>query len=226
MLDLNQFDFSATNIGEFVILLLAVSLHESAHAYVADWLGDPTARRLGRVTLNPVKHLDLIMSVLIPALLVFSNSQFIFGAGRPVPVQPQRLKKPDRDFALVALAGPLSNLLQVLFFSAVYVLLRRAGVLELTDEDRLFRSWLTFGILINLLLAFFNLIPIPPLDGSRFLAYLLPKPVQPFWYSLDRFGFIILIVLFFTHVLQNVLDATYRPTYSWWNTRIAELTEG
>lgn len=205
-----DFDFSSLNIGKLVVLLLAVSLHESAHAFVADMCGDSTARDRGRVTLNPLKHLDPIMSVLLPAFLVFGPYPYIFAAGKPVPVVKERLRKPARDFALIAVAGPLTNILLALICTGLFVGFCKAG------DGSLVAQWLRFGILINILLAIFNMIPIPPLDGSRFLAYLLPRPIQNVWYRLDLVGFVVLIALFITGILGRILEQTFKPTWDWW----------
>ncbi|MFG0319120.1 MAG: site-2 protease family protein [Planctomycetota bacterium JB042] len=212
--------FTALNFGKLAILLLAVALHEAAHAFVANACGDGTAKARGRVTLNPIPHLDPVMSVLLPALLLFSGSPFIFGAGKPVPVVKENLRHPARDFALIAVAGPLTNLLQALIFTGLFVQFGKAGSAELASQ--LFR----FGIFINILLAIFNLIPIPPLDGSRFLAYLLPRPVQSIWYRLDAVGFLVLILLMVwappnhwgleNSALQQILRSTFEPTWDWW----------
>lgn len=206
-----ELHIDALTLGKLAILLLAVSLHESAHAFVADVLGDSTARRLGRVTLKPWRHLDPIMSVLLPGILLLTHAPFIFGAGKPVPVVMENLRHPERGFALVAVAGPLSNIVQAALFSVGRVYL--GG--ELGSAD----TWtvlLNFGITINLLLAFFNLIPVPPLDGSRLVAYLLPTPIQRLWYRLDPIGMLIIIALFFTGVLQMIMSATFRPAWLWW----------
>ena len=206
-------------IGKVVVLLLAVSLHESAHAYVAVWRGDPTPALLGRKTLNPIPHLHWLMSVLLPAFLIFANPGFVFGAGRPVPIVPGNMKVPDRDAALVAIAGPATNLLLTLVCTALLVAGLKTGVLENQTEGSMLHhagNWLRFGIWINLLLMFFNLIPLPPLDGSRFLAYLLPTPMKRLWYRLDAVGFVLLIVLLVTGYLQLVMNETFKPTYDWW----------
>jgi len=202
------------------ILLVALSFHEAAHAWVADRLGDPTARRLGRVSLNPLRHLDPFLSVLLPIML-FNVAGVAIGGGKPVPIDPRYFKHPTRDFMLVALAGPFSNLLLALLFSIGFVLaiwtgLIPAGVVEnpyafasdvhsvprLTDvPTNLVFTCLQIGILLNVSLAAFNLIPIPPLDGSRFIGWLLPRPLQRSWYALDRVG--ILIVLVFVFVFDG-----------------------
>ena len=211
-----EFEFTTVNFGRFAVLLLAVSLHESAHAFVATWCGDRTAKERGRVTLNPLKHLDPVMSVILPAFLLFSSLPYVFGAGKPVPVVKENLRKPARDFALIAIAGPLTNVLLALVFTGLFVKFGRAGGADLTSEV------LRFGMRINILLAIFNMIPIPPLDGSRFVAYLLPGPLQQLWYRLDLIGFLILIVLLVTGVIQKILEKTYAPAWAWWNTKCGE----
>lgn len=213
------YTFGPIELGKFVMLLLAVSLHESAHAYVATWCGDDTPRSLGRRTLNPVSHLHPIMSVLLPAVFIFGHFPYLFGAGRPVPIQPSRMRKPDRDAALVALAGPATNLLLTILCTALLVAGLKTGVLTSLSGDtpkHWAGEWLRSGIQINLILMCFNLIPVPPLDGSRFLAYLLPGPIKRLWFSLDAVGFVILIVLLYFRIIQRIMDATYLPLWGWW----------
>lgn len=211
-------DDTSTLVALVAILLLALSWHEAAHAWVADRLGDPTARRLGRVSLNPLRHLDPFLSVLLPVLL-YNTTGVAIGGGKPVPIDPRYFKKPTRDFMFVALAGPFSNLLLALLFSIGFVLaiwsgLVPSGVVEnpygadvhsaprLNDQPASFAAMcLAKGITLNVGLAAFNLIPIPPLDGSRFIGWLLPRALQRFWYALDRVG--ILIVLAFIFVFDG-----------------------
>lgn len=211
-------DDTSMLVALVAILLLALSWHEAAHAWVADRLGDPTARRLGRVTLNPLKHLDPWLSVLLP-ILMFKTVGFAVGGGKPVPIDPRYFRHQTRDFMLVALAGPFSNVLLALIFSLGYALAIWTGVVppgivenpygadihyapRLLDEPtNLLALWLQFGILINVLLAAFNLIPIPPLDGSRVIGWLLPRFLQRSWYALDRVG--ILFVLAFLFVFDG-----------------------
>ena len=210
-----EFEFSQRTIGKLVVLLLAISLHESAHAFVAYWLGDRTGKERGRVTLNPLPHLHPIMSVLLPAYLILGNLPYIFGAGRPVPVSIENLKKPGRDFALIALAGPATNILLALLISGVWIYLI-GGDQPILKNDAPALYWLRFGVMINILLACFNLIPIPPLDGSRLLAFFLPGPLRRAFYALDAVGFLLLLALMFTGALNTILMNTYYPLFNWW----------
>jgi Zn-dependent protease len=208
----------ATLVGVICILLLSLSWHEAAHAWVADRLGDPTARSRGRVTLNPLKHLDPFLSVLLP-LVMYWVTGFAFGGGKPVPINVMNFKNRARDFMLVALAGPGSNLLLALLFSVVYLVCASTGVIPsyslpnpyggvdvlpptmlAPDTSSLLEVLLTQAVLLNLLLATFNLIPLPPLDGSRVVGWLLPRGLQRYWYSLDRFGILLVLgMVFFLH---------------------------
>jgi Zn-dependent protease len=201
-------------IGTIVILLLALSWHEAAHAWVADRLGDPTARELGRVSLNPLRHLDPFLSVVLPVAMYLATGM-AFGGGKPVPINVANFRHRARDFMLVALAGPGSNLVLALVFGLVWVVLVWMGVLPsldihdpfhpgrvyaptiLGEQSLLWAEWLQTGVFVNLLLAVFNLMPFPPLDGSRIIGWLLPRPLQPHWYALDRFGLIIVLVFVF-----------------------------
>src|SRR4051812_49177333 len=167
---LQQYDFAEIFIG-FGVLLFSLTVHEMAHAWTADRLGDPTARALGRVSLNPLVHIDWIGTVLLPLIAAFSRLPLI-GWAKPVPVTLRNLRHPRRDFMLVAAAGPISNMLQALVAA---VLLRAAlGANPLDGPTSPLVSALFLAVEINLLLAFFNLIPVPPLDGGNVLLGLLP----------------------------------------------------
>jgi len=151
-------------------VLFAITVHEAAHGYAARRLGDPTAWMLGRVTLNPVKHIDPIGTILMPLLLYFGTSgAFLFGYAKPVPVRFDRLRHPKRDMIWVALAGPMANLVQALAWGALFVTLRGLQV-----EERFFIDMAKAGVSVNLVMWAFNLFPLPPLDGGRILVGLLP----------------------------------------------------
>lgn len=172
-------------ILSLAILIGSAILHEIAHGYVADRLGDPTARLAGRLTLDPRKHIDPMMSIIFPALLILSGSPVIFGAAKPVPVDEFNLKEGRKDMALVALAGPLTNIIIAVIAS---FFIRFLGLSPLTSIFFLIMQ-------INLLLAIFNLLPIPPLDGSKVFSMLLPDAQARAYLSLGSVGFIIIFVL-------------------------------
>ena len=178
-------------ILQFAILIYSVILHEIAHGWVADYLGDPTARLKGRLTLDPRPHIDPIMTILLPLLLVLSGSPVVFGAAKPVPIDPFNFRELKKDTALTAAAGPVTNLLIALFF---------ALLIRIMPLDLFF-----YAVQINVFLAVFNLLPIPPLDGSKVLAGILPDQLATVLLSLERFGFmfIILILFFFNGVINN-----------------------
>ena len=170
-------------------------MHEAAHAWTADKLGDPTARMLGRVSLNPLVHIDWIGTVLLPIIAAVSGLPLI-GWAKPVPVRTSNFAEPRRDFMLVAAAGPISNLLQA--FAAAAVLRVLANVLTDGHGPGVLAYGLAIAIQINLLLAFFNLIPVPPLDGGNVLLGLLPPRLAVSFDQLRQFGFVILYALMFT----------------------------
>jgi Zn-dependent protease len=190
-------DFPSILIG-FAIVLVSLTIHEAAHAWTADKLGDPTARLLGRVSLNPIVHIDPIGTILLPLLASFSGLPII-GWAKPVPVNISRLAHPRRDFMIVAAAGPLSNFGQALILALMVRLF-----FEQTDVD-LFPAILRYAVETNLLLAFFNLIPIPPLDGGNVLAGLVPEGAARVLDALRQFGFILLYVLMLTGVLGDLI---------------------
>lgn len=179
------------------ILLFSAILHEVAHGYVADRFGDPTARLAGRLTLNPKSHIDPFMSILLPLLLALSGSPIIFGAAKPVPVDPFNLKEGRKDLALVSLAGPLTNVLLAIAASLLLRLLSLDVVLNIFPSilSSLFHLLFSTVVYINLLLAIFNLLPIPPLDGSKVAALLLPENKANAYLSLGQFGMLILFFL-------------------------------
>jgi Zn-dependent protease len=191
--------------------LFAITLHEVAHGWVAKQLGDPTAHMLGRLTINPLKHIDPIGTVLVPiAMLLFAPAGMIFGWAKPVPVTTENLRKRKRDMAIVALAGPASNLLMAAFWALLLNVIRSG--LELSGP---IAEWVermcVFGMWINVVLAVVNLLPIPPLDGGRVLVALLPGKISDAVERIEPFGLIILIVLMVSQVLGPVVE---RPTNS------------
>jgi Zn-dependent protease len=181
----------------FLVLVLSLSFHEAAHAWSADRLGDPTARLLGRLTLNPLKHIDWIGTVLFPLLAMIYGLPLI-GWAKPVPVVWANLRAPRRDFAVVALAGPVSNL--ILAAAGFVVLWAAFTALPIP----LIRALITF-VSLNCLLAAFNMIPIPPLDGGNVLAGLVPESVARLIDMLRPYGFVLVyLLLFLTPVFWNI----------------------
>lgn len=187
----------------FLILIASLSFHEAAHAWAANRLGDPTARLLGRLTLNPMAHIDWIGTVLFPLVGMLSGLPLI-GWAKPVPVDMRYLKAPRRDFALVALAGPVSNL--VLAFGAT-VLLRLQGGLVPDDGVGVVTQVLYLMVFMNVLLAAFNLLPVPPLDGGNVLAGIVPESMARVIDRVRPFGIFVLYGL----LLAGVLDDMVRP---------------
>jgi Zn-dependent protease len=189
------------NIIIFVaILLFSVIFHEIAHGLVAEKLGDPTAREAGRLTLNPIPHIDLFGSILLPIFLLAIHSPILFGAAKPVPVDYRNLRNLKRDMFLVALAGPATNFVLAMLAAVVF---RLAPTISTMGQTLLIET-----ISLNLVLCFFNLIPIPPLDGSKILASLFGFLDREWMYrllALERFGFIILIIFLFTGLVQSIL---------------------
>lgn len=181
----------------FAIVLGSLTVHEAAHAWSADRLGDPTARMLGRISFNPIVHIDLIGTVILPLVAVFSNLPVI-GWAKPVPVNIGRLRNPRRDFTLVAAAGPASNLL--------LALLGAIAIRVVVAPDALTSGHpLVQVVLINVLLAIFNLVPVPPLDGGNVLAGLLPPSAAELFVRLRPYGFLVLYALMLTGVLSALI---------------------
>ena len=192
-------DFS---LGQKIILwvvplIFAITVHETAHGWVASKCGDPTAKLLGRLTLNPIKHIDPIGTIVVPAILFFLGG-FIFGWAKPVPITWRNLKNPRRDMALVAAAGPLANLGMAFLWVAV-------AKLGIGLHSAPFAYMGQIGISINLVLTLLNLIPIPPLDGSRVVASLLSPAMAYRFNQLEVYGFLILVLLLASGLLARLL---------------------
>ena len=194
-----------TQIAMIFILIISVIIHEMAHGYAANWLGDPTARLQGRLSANPLVHLDPMMSVILPGILLVTGSPVLFGAAKPVPYNPYNFTNQKWGEAIVAFAGPLANFAIAGIFA---VLIRLSEALSLSE------SFITLAfsvIMLNIFLAFFNIVPIPPLDGSKILPSLLPRPLR-MKYEVFRSYFeqnvalgFALVIIFFMVFLANPL---------------------
>ena len=172
-------------------VLFAITIHEAAHGYVARYLGDNTAYMMGRVTLNPLKHIDPIDTILMPLMLYFATSgAFLFGYAKPVPVNFGHLRRPKRDMIWVALAGPLSNFVQAIGWAILFTVLSLSGV-----QERFFLEMAKAGVLVNLVMWAFNLFPLPPLDGGRVLVGLLPWRQAQAVSRIEPYGFFIVLGL-------------------------------
>ena len=193
------------------ILVMSVVIHEVSHGFAAEKMGDPTARLAGRLTLNPIPHIDLLGSIILPALLFLTNAGFLFGWAKPVPYNPYNLKYPKWGPALVALAGPVSNILIALIFGMV---IRFGDALSLSQS---FSDISAYIVQLNILLAVFNMIPIPPLDGSKVLAAFLPYRYMHIMDSLQQYGFFIVlfVVIFAWRPVIAPINATFglRPKF-------------
>lgn len=184
-------------------ILFAITLHEASHGYVALKFGDPTAKELGRITMNPLKHIDPVGTIIVPAILALSTG-FVFGWAKPVPVNPARLRRPKAHMAIVAAAGPLSNFLMTIF----WVLLLKMSIWLIQND---YAAGLPFlymckvGISINLVLMVLNLLPIPPLDGSKIAVAFLPPPLDRYYDKAALFGLILVVGLMLTGILAKIL---------------------
>ena len=199
-------------------VIFAITLHEAAHGYVARHFGDPTAWQLGRITLNPLKHIDPVGTILVPALLHIMNAGFLFGWAKPVPVDFGRLRHPKRDMLWVAAAGPGANLLMALAWAC---LLKLAIVMPDNFYSLPLAEMSRAGITVNAVLMLLNLLPIPPLDGGRIAVSLLPGALAWRFARLERFGFVILLALIFFGVLGIILTPLLRLFLSFIKTLFA-----
>lgn len=182
---------------------MSIIAHEVAHGWTALQLGDPTAKMMGRLTFNPLKHIDPVMSIIVPVMFYLSMG-FIFGGAKPVPINPFHFKKPDRDMMISSIAGPLANILIGIFFSILLVI-----TVQLRGRENPAFNIFLMSAYINFFLAMFNLIPIPPLDGSRVMRYFMPEDIKKGMDKMERFGFIILVVI----IMSPLGDPIFRSFY-------------
>ncbi len=199
-----------TSLFPIIILIFSIVIHEVAHGVMANWLGDPTAKYAGRLTLNPIPHIDPIGSVALPLLLWLSGSSVLFGWAKPVPYNPYNLRDQKYGSALVGLAGPGANLLLALVFGIVIRIL--IAFVSGSTVLFVFISLLSYVVLINIFLAIFNLVPIPPLDGSKILYALLPDSAYRIKILLEQWGLFLLLlfILFFSNIIMPVVQLIYR----------------
>jgi Zn-dependent protease len=184
-----------------VVLFFSVIIHEVAHGYVALLNGDPTAKRYGRLTLNPLPHIDPVGTILVPALLFLSHSSILFGWAKPVPVDPANFRNYRAGELSVSASGPLSNF----FLAAVF-----AQLLPWTGDNPGFFLVCKYGVIINLYLMLFNLIPIPPLDGSKIVMPLLPYSWQQLYAQLEPFGFVLILLLLYSGLWSAIVMPIFR----------------
>ena len=185
-------------------VIFAITLHEAAHGYAARHFGDPTAWLAGRISLNPLRHIDIFGTIVIPIIiLLFSGGEFLFGYAKPVPVDFSRLRQPKRDMFWVAIAGPAANLFMALCWG---LLLKLAWVMPINDFTLPLSEMSKIGITVNCVLMVLNLLPLPPLDGGRIAVSLLPHRLAWQFAQLERWGFPILLVLLFTGILGAIMS--------------------
>ncbi len=195
-------DFNIVQIILYIVVLLfSVIVHEVSHGIVAGWFGDDTAKEAGRLTLNPISHIDPIMSIALPAVLYVLHAP-VFGAAKPVPVNYNRMDNPRAGLAFVSLAGPVSNFI----LAGVALLLFMAHVPNyIPGSDQVLAAL----FILNIILGIFNFIPIPPLDGSRLIGAILPWKFRDWWLQLDRFGFIFIFILLYIGAIDKILTSAF-----------------
>lgn len=189
-------------------VIFAITVHEASHGYVARYFGDLTAQEEGRITLNPLKHIDPFGTILLPALTIMLGG-ILFGWAKPVPVNFARLRDPKKDMLWVAAAGPASNLVMAFFWALVLKFASMAPAAFVMPLILMAKA----GITINVVLMILNLLPLPPLDGGRIAISLLPNPLAHSFSKLERYGFVILILLLFTGVLSQIMEPFINAAY-------------
>ena len=190
-------------------VIFAITVHEAAHGYVARYFGDMTAHQEGRITLNPLKHIDPFGTIILPALTIMLGG-ILFGWAKPVPVNFSRLRNPKKDMLWVAAAGPASNLIMAIIWA--FVMKFSVSAPEAIAIPLLLMA--KAGVMINIVLMVLNLLPLPPLDGGRIAVSLLPNNLARSFAQLERYGFVILIVLLFTGILGKIMDPFIGAAYS------------
>jgi Zn-dependent protease len=190
---------------QIIVLILAVIVHEVSHGYVAYKLGDPTAKTMGRLTLNPLPHIDPFWSIILPVGLILTHSPFILGGAKPVPVDWRYFKNPRRDMMFVSLAGPGSNILLAIVGLLIWKL---AGLVPALQSPGL-QAFIEANLIINVVLAAFNLIPVPPLDGSKVIMGLLPESMAYKYARLEPMGMIIVIILLVTGIFNMIFQPIF-----------------
>lgn len=193
---------------QVIVLVFSIIIHEISHGFVAEELGDDTARRAGRLTLNPLPHIDPFGSILLPLILSILPGGIVFGWAKPVPFNPLNLKNMKRGSMLIALAGPASNL----FLAGIFAIIVRGIILGGFSDIFFLIPFLKVIIVINIVLAVFNLVPIPPLDGSKVLFYFLPRGTEQMQMAFERYGFFILVffIIFGIEIIYPVIEGIYR----------------
>ena len=186
-----------------VVLLFSVIVHEVAHGFVAYKRGDSTAKLLGRLTLNPIPHIDILGSIVLPVVLILTSAPAVFGWAKPVPINMLNLKNPKRDMIFVSLAGVTANFLLAVVAGLIMFFIR-TFLADVTVMVSIYKI-LQYIVVINIVLMIFNLIPIPPLDGSRVVLFLLPRELAQKYARIERYGFWIILILLMTNILWKII---------------------
>lgn len=196
---------------QFFVILFAISVHESAHAWMANKFGDPTAKLQGRITLNPIPHIDPIGTIIFPLLLIILNMGIVFGWAKPVMVNPFNLRDPRRDGMFISAAGPVSNIITAIIGIVIFLVLKKFGLVSMYGGGKIpvLTFILFYLILLSIFLAIFNLIPVPPLDGSGIIEGLLKGEALYNYQKIKPYGFIILLVIIYFGVLDIIANPIF-----------------